>query len=139
MRMPTSTKDKSIVKIAVERKPFSAQLIEFDQSEPLGQIIKNICGDWGLDDDEQYALQFFDNNTVRYVTEKNRIEVKNGSILQLDYAASKTVADIVEKLSKPPSSAQNDDADEISAYEKLMLLSSDSTFAVEFLQKQGIF
>ncbi|XP_044750351.1 engulfment and cell motility protein 1 isoform X1 [Coccinella septempunctata] len=91
-------KDSYIVKIAVEMTDQVAQLIEFNQKQPLSGIIQELCNGWNLSDPEQYALQFNENNNKNYITEKNRNEIKNGSILRLQFSPSKTAQDILQKL-----------------------------------------
>ncbi|XP_045463247.1 engulfment and cell motility protein 1 [Harmonia axyridis] len=125
-------KDSYIVKIAVEMTDQVAQLIEFNQKQPLTGIIQELCNGWNLSDPEQYALQFNENNNKNYITEKNRNEIKNGSILRLQFSPSKTAQDILQKL-------QNGTPEEKSrAVSTLSSLSSDMTFAFDFINKQGL-
>lgn len=121
-------KDSHIVKIAVEMKGENAQLIEFNQQQPLTGIIQVLCNTWNLADSENYALQ----NNQKYVTEKNRIEIKNGSVLRLQHSPSKTANDILEIL------RSDDTLKKIECLEKLSQLSSDLTFALEFIKEQGL-
>lgn len=125
-------KDANIVKIAVEMADQNAQLKEFNQTQPLATIIHDLCNGWGLSEPDQYALQFSENNNQNYVTEKNRNEVKNGSVLRLAHSSSKTAHDILQKLN----SGSNEE--KISALQKLAKLSNDVTFALEFINKQGL-
>lgn len=131
-KMPA--KDASIVKIAVETKDQVPQLIEFNQKQPLAGIIQELCIGWGLTEPEQYALQFNENNNRNYITEKNRNEIKNGSILYLQFSPSKTAQDILNKLNS--GSAQQEE--KAQAMCKLSQLSSDMTFALDFINKQGL-
>lgn len=125
-------KDSNIVKIAVEMNDQMPQLIEFNQKQPLAAIIQDLCNGWGLSESEQYALQFSENGNNNYITEKNRNEIKNGSVLRLTHSASKTAFDILQKL--------NSDSvdDKMQAVQKLSKLSTDMTFALEFINKQGL-
>lgn len=129
--MPSS-KDSNIVKIAVEMVGLVPQLIEFNQKQPLAGIIQELCNGWNLSDPEQYALQFSDKENKNYITEKNRNDIKNGSILRLEYSASKTAQDILQKLNTGTSEEKTQ------ALQKLSELSSDITFALEFINKQGL-
>lgn len=99
------------------------------------QIIFNfqdLCNGWGLSDAESYSLQFSESNNQNYITEKNRNEVKNGSILRLEFSPSKTASDILAKLN-------NGTIEEKTiALEKLSTLSTDMTFALEFINKKGL-
>ncbi|XP_046738246.1 engulfment and cell motility protein 1 isoform X2 [Diprion similis] len=131
IKMP-ATKDSNIVKIAIQMADQQAQLIEFNQKQPLTGIIQELCNAWDLSDPDTYALQFSDNNNHNYITEKNRNEIKNGSILRLEHSPSKTASDILAKLNN----GNNDE--KVSALQKLSTLSNDVTFALEFINKQGL-
>lgn len=95
-------------------------------------IIRNLCQNWNLTDDENYALQFCELNNKNYVTEKNRNEVKNGSVLRLTYSPTKTAHDILETIK----TGSNIDKNRV--LESLASLSSDLTFALEFIKEQGL-
>ncbi|KAI4504552.1 hypothetical protein M0802_000102 [Mischocyttarus mexicanus] len=125
-------KDSNIVKIAVQMIDQVPQLIEFNQTQPLTVIIQELCNGWGLSDSELYSLQFSENNNQNYITEKNRNEVKNGSILRLEFSPSKIATDILTKLNS------NTSEENIGALQKLSSLSTDMTFALEFINKQGL-
>lgn len=132
-RMPSASKD--IVKIAVEmiNAPDKvAQLIELDQSQPLSSIIQILCNFWGLPDPDHYALQFSESNNQNYITEKNRNEIKDGSVLRLEQSPAKAVQDILGKIN---SGGENEKS---SAFQRLTELSSDLTFALEFINKKGL-
>jgi len=108
------------------------QLIEFDQNRSLLLIIQDLCAVWSISDCEQYSLQFND-STNAYITEKNRNEIKNGSVLRLTFSPSRTAQDILDKL-------QFDgfgDTRRLS-FRRLVKLSTDYTFALEFINKQGL-
>lgn len=123
-------KDINIVKIAVEMDDQVPLLIEFDQKRPLAAIIQDLCTAWGLTDADQYALQFSD-NAHNYITEKNRNEIKNGSVLRLTYSSTKTAQEILEKLNFGTQEEKK------VALRRLAGLSADYTFALEFINKQG--
>ncbi|VVC87053.1 unnamed protein product [Leptidea sinapis] len=133
--MPSATKDSTILKIAVEmlNSPDKVpQLIEFDQSQPLSSIIQLLCKAWGLPDPTNYALQFSESNNQNYITEKNRNEIKNGSVLRLEQSPAKTVQDILAKIN---GGTENELT---TALMKLSSVSSDLTFALEFINKKGL-
>lgn len=125
-------KDSNIVKIAVEMTDQVPQLIEFNQKQPLAGIIQELCNGWNLTDPEQYALQFDEYNNNNYITEKNRNEIKNGSILKLQLSPSKTAQEILHKLNNGSSDEKTQ------AMLHLSNLSADITFALEFINKQGL-
>lgn len=132
-RMP-AVKDSSIVKIAV--KPLVdeliPQLIEFDQKQPLAAIISELCNYWRLENSENYALKFNDAKNLFYVTEKNRTDVKNGSVLKIYLNAERQVSDILNILRTGSLTEQSN------CFKNLMVLSSDQTFAIEFINKSGL-
>ncbi|XP_069687044.1 engulfment and cell motility protein 1 [Periplaneta americana] len=130
-KMP-AMKDSNIVKIAVEMAQQVPQLIEFNQKQPLAAIIQELCNGWGLSDPDQYALQFSENNNQNYITEKNRNEIKNGSVLRLTHSPSTTAHDILQKLNT------GTNEEKLAALQKLSKLSTDMTFALEFINKQGL-
>ncbi|XP_026547324.1 engulfment and cell motility protein 3-like [Notechis scutatus] len=80
--MPPS---KDVVKIAVQMMGAIPQLIELNQAKPLSAVVKEVCEVWNLNNSERYALQYVDGQQA-YITELNRGEIKNGSILQLTTA-----------------------------------------------------
>lgn len=128
-KMPALKVDQHIVKIAVEFENQLPQLIEFDQRQPLTYIIQDLCNNWNIADPENYALQFSETN---YVTEKNRNDVKNGSVLRLNFSPSKTANDILETLKT------GSVIDKTKTLKRLSTLSSDLTFALEFIKEQGL-
>lgn len=91
-----------------------------------------MCNGWDLPDAESYSLQFSENNNQNYITEKNRNEVKNGSILRLEFSPSKTANDILAKLNNGTME------EKVVALQKLSKLSRDMTFALEFINKKGL-
>ncbi|XP_055839885.1 engulfment and cell motility protein 1 [Episyrphus balteatus] len=129
-KMPV--KDSHIVKIAVEFPDHVAQLINLDQRQPLTGKIQELCNNWGITDAENYALQFCELNNHRFVTEKNRTEIKNGSVLRLQLSPSKKAYDILQCL-KPDSKT-----DKVKCLKELSALSVDLTFAMEFIKEQGL-
>lgn len=127
-----AVKDSHIVKIAVQFPDHDAQLINLDQRQPLTGKIQEICNNWSLTDYENYALQFCEPNNHRFVTEKNRTEIKNGSVLQLQLSPSKKASDILHCL-KPESKTNK-----VKCLKELSGLSADLTFALEFIKEQGL-
>ncbi|XP_014212100.1 engulfment and cell motility protein 1 [Copidosoma floridanum] len=132
IKMPVQ-KDSNIVKIAVQFADQVPQLIEFNQKQPLTWIIQELCNGWDLPDHESYSLQFSDTNNQNYINEKNRNEIKNGSILRLEHSPSKTAIDILSKLN-----AGSSEDEVVKALEKLSRLSRDITFALEFTNQNGL-
>lgn len=85
-----------IVKIAVKMESKDTQFIEFILNENLSIIIKSLCTKWDMIQDNQYAFKF--ENHESYVTEQNKTQIKNGSVLILTYSSSKMANDIIKAL-----------------------------------------
>lgn len=83
-------------------------------------------------DPENYALQFCETNNQKYVTEKNRNEIKNGSVLRLQYSPSKTAKDTLETL------RSGSTFEKIKCLKELAELSMDVTFEQEFVKENGL-
>lgn len=66
------------------------------------------------------------------MTEKNRNEVKNGSVLSLRHSPSKTANDILETLKTGTI------VERTTVLENLASLSCDVTFALELIKEQGL-
>ncbi|XP_070500587.1 engulfment and cell motility protein 1 [Chironomus tepperi] len=129
-----AVKDASIVKIAVEplSSDYQPQLIEFDQKQPLASIISDLCTNWNIPDYENYSLKFTEQTNAGFVTEKNRTDVKNGSVLRISFSASKTVNDYLQIL------RTGSLIEHTKCLQKLSNLSSDLSFAIEFINKSGL-
>lgn len=103
----------------------------FNLCSPLHSIIQDLCKNWSLSDFQNYELKYSENNE-RYVTEKNRHEVKNGSVLRLKHSALKATQDILVVLK------QGSTIEKTKCLENMSRLSSDPTFAIEFIKEQGL-
>ncbi|XP_055504665.1 engulfment and cell motility protein 3 [Leucoraja erinacea] len=122
---------KDIVKIAVQMPGAYPQLIDLDQKKPLSTVLKEVCDVWNKNNPDQYALQYTD-GIQSYITETNRHEIKNGSILRLATAPSREA----ENLYTGTQSGNYDVRFE--SLKGLAVLSKDITFAQEFISKDGI-
>lgn len=134
-KMPSLVHDTNIVKIAVKYKDLPAQLIEFNQAEPLMRIIQSLCPAWNIRDHDDYALIFDTENMHQmgqFVTEKNRRDVKNGTVLELRLSPTKTTQDILASLK------DGNEAEKLNVLEELARLSADWTFAMEFIAEKGL-
>lgn len=137
-KMPALKDTIHIVKIAVEMEKQHPQLIEFDQRTPLTGIIQDLCQNWKMTDAENYALQFYETKkssktpVIRYITEKNRNEVKNGWVLRLEFSPSKMTNDILKIIKSGTI------IDKTQNLKTLSTLSADTTFANEFIKEQGL-
>lgn len=122
----------NIKKVAVTFDVQQAQLIELDQGRPLAAIIKDVCNGWNLSDPDDYAIQFSENTKQFYITERNRVEIKNGNVLKLSPSPTKAAQDITDKLKGGTLEKQVD------SLKNLAQLSGDITFAQEFMNKNGL-
>ncbi|MPC25454.1 Engulfment and cell motility protein 1 [Portunus trituberculatus] len=147
------TRDINVVKLAVEMRAMDSKTVpflgEFSLQDPLAAFIagdngvvdkvvsvgsgrrsRELCVHWKVEHPENFALQYTE-PSVYYVTEKNRSKIKDGTVLHLVFSAGKMAEDILLKLRKTPDEKKD-------ALEKLVRLSSDPTFANEFIGKHGM-
>uniref|UniRef100_A0A8C5UTW5 Engulfment and cell motility 3 n=1 Tax=Microcebus murinus TaxID=30608 RepID=A0A8C5UTW5_MICMU len=110
----TMAPPRNVVKIAVQMRDAIPQLIQLDQAKPLAAVLKEVCDAWSLTLPERYALQFADGHR-RYITE-NDLEA--------------------EQLLGGLQSGSREGRRE--ALRRLVLLSSDMTFAREVISRDGL-
>ncbi|XP_014916121.1 engulfment and cell motility protein 1 isoform X1 [Poecilia latipinna] len=120
-----------IVKVAIEWPGAFPKLMEIDQKKPLSAIIKEVCEGWSLGSHETYALQIAD-ATNFYITEKNRNDIKNGSILRLTTSPYQTALQLHERIQSSSMDAK------LESLKDLANASRDITFAQEFINLDGI-
>uniref|UniRef100_A0AAX7TZJ3 ELMO domain-containing protein n=1 Tax=Astatotilapia calliptera TaxID=8154 RepID=A0AAX7TZJ3_ASTCA len=120
-----------IVKVAIEWPGAFPKLMEIDQKKPLSAIIKEVCEGWSLGSPENFALQIAD-ATNFYITEKNRSDIKNGSILRLTTSPVSTAVQLHERIQSSSMDAK------LEALKDLANASRDITFAQEFINLDGI-
>ncbi|XP_051830988.1 engulfment and cell motility protein 3 [Antechinus flavipes] len=122
---------KNVVKIAIQMPGAIPQLIELDQAKPLAAVLKEVCNFWNLNDPEHYALQYADGHR-KYITESNRSEIKNGSILSLSIAPDKEAERLLNALQSGNREVKRE------ALSRLALLAPDLTFAREVINRDGL-
>ncbi|XP_041048022.1 engulfment and cell motility protein 3 isoform X1 [Carcharodon carcharias] len=122
---------KDIVKIAVQMPGAYPQLIDLDQKKPLSTVLKEVCDVWNKSNPDQYALQYTD-GIQTYITETNRHEIKNGSILRLTTAPSREAENLYTGIQSNNYDVRSE------SLKGLAVLSKDITFAQEFISKDGI-
>uniref|UniRef100_U3KMZ6 Engulfment and cell motility 3 n=1 Tax=Oryctolagus cuniculus TaxID=9986 RepID=U3KMZ6_RABIT len=122
---------RNVVKIAVQMRDAVPQLIQLDQAKPLGAVLKEVCDAWSLTHSERYALQFADGHR-KYITENNRTEIKNGSILCLSTAPDLEAERLLGGLQSGSREGRRE------ALRHLVLLASDMTFAQEVISRDGL-
>ncbi|XP_064204369.1 engulfment and cell motility protein 1 isoform X2 [Anguilla rostrata] len=120
-----------IVKVAIEWPGAFPKLMEIDQKKPLSAIIKEVCEGWSLGNHENFALQNAD-STNFYITEKNRNDIKNGSILRLTTSPAQTAQQLHERIQSSSMDAK------LEALKDLASSSRDVTFAQEFINLDGL-
>ncbi|XP_053558860.1 engulfment and cell motility protein 3 [Bombina bombina] len=123
---------KNIVKIAIQMMGAYPQLIELNQSKPLTSVLKDVCDGWNISNSEQYALQYVDGHQG-YITELNRMEIKNGSILRLTTSPDKEASSLCTGAQSNNQDVKSD------SLKKLAQLSQDVTFAQEFISRDGLY
>uniref|UniRef100_A0A8C2HQU0 Engulfment and cell motility 3 n=1 Tax=Cyprinus carpio TaxID=7962 RepID=A0A8C2HQU0_CYPCA len=106
------------------------QLIQLDQKKPLTAVIKEVCDKWNLPGPDNYALQYAD-GIQTYITESNRIDIKNGSILRLTKAPGRCAEDLYKGIQSSDSGVRCD------SLKLLADVSTDITFAQEFISRDG--
>ncbi|EMP26869.1 Engulfment and cell motility protein 3 [Chelonia mydas] len=87
--------------------------------------------EWNLGNAEHYALQYVDGQQT-YITESNRAEIKNGSILRLTTSPD-------QEAERLHSGIRSNNLDvKADSLKKLANLSRDITFAQEFINRNGL-
>ncbi|KAF5899136.1 engulfment and cell motility protein 1 isoform X5, partial [Clarias magur] len=120
-----------ILKVAIECPGAFPKLMEIDQKKPLSVIIKEVCDGWQMQSPENFALQNAD-STNFYITEKNRNNIKNGSILRLTTCPAHMAQQLHERIQTGSLEMKLD------ALKDLANSSRDITFAQEFINLDGI-
>ncbi|KAM6973790.1 engulfment and cell motility protein 3 [Aplochiton taeniatus] len=121
---------KDIVKIAIQMPGAYPQLIQLDQKKPLSAVIKEVCDGWNLPGPGNYALQYAD-GVQTYITESNRLDIKNGCILRLTKAPGLCAEDLYKGIQSSDSGVRCD------SLKQLACVSTDVTFAQEFISRDG--
>ncbi|NXN10749.1 ELMO3 protein, partial [Indicator maculatus] len=122
---------KDVVKIAIQMVGAIPQLIELQQTKPLALVLKDVCDAWSLPHAERYALQYADGRQT-YITESNRREIKNGSILRLTASPDQEAEQLYSGIQSNNLDVKAD------SLKKLASLSQDITFAQEFINRNGL-
>ncbi|CAN8186932.1 unnamed protein product [Coccothraustes coccothraustes] len=122
---------KDVVKIAIQMVGAIPQLIELQQTKPLASVLKDVCDAWSLPNAERYALQYADGRQT-YITESNRRDIKNGSILRLTTSPDQEAEQLYIGIQSKNVDVKTD------SLKKLANLSQDVTFAQEFISRNGL-
>ncbi|MGH0129435.1 UNVERIFIED_CONTAM: hypothetical protein FKN15_002198 [Acipenser sinensis] len=121
---------KDIVKIAIQMPGAYPQLIDLDQKKPLSTVIKEVCDGWNINAPEKHALQYTD-GIQTYITESNRMDIKNGSILRLTTAPGRCADQLYTGIQNLNTDVKCD------SLKQLAGISTDVTFAQEFINRDG--
>uniref|UniRef100_A0AAQ4RZW4 Engulfment and cell motility 3 n=1 Tax=Gasterosteus aculeatus aculeatus TaxID=481459 RepID=A0AAQ4RZW4_GASAC len=100
------------------------------QKKPLSAVIKEVCDGWNLPGPDNYALQYAD-GVQTYITESNRLDIKNGCILRLTKAPGRCAEDLYKGIQSSDSGVRCD------SLKELAKVSTDVTFAQEFISRDG--
>uniref|UniRef100_A0A672ZFQ5 ELMO domain-containing protein n=1 Tax=Sphaeramia orbicularis TaxID=375764 RepID=A0A672ZFQ5_9TELE len=100
------------------------------QKKPLSAVIKEVCDGWNLPGPDNYALQYAD-GVQTYITESNRLDIKNGCILRLTKAPGRCAEDLYKGIQSSDSGVRCDSLKELAS------VSTDVTFAQEFISRDG--
>jgi engulfment/cell motility protein 1 len=137
--MSTAKGDR--IKLAIQSQPTLAPkqplLLDFEQDLPLKDIIKDVCGRWGVNDSEKYAFMYADppsrqSGKFGYITEENRSELADGDILRVALAPVSQAEEFYKMLSSGNAQTQK------SCFDQLPTFARDGTFASEFIRMSGM-
>lgn len=139
MQSEFNLSNRDIVSIAVEIGSEKC-LRKLNQNEPLSEFVHSMCTQFNvLKYSGMYSLQLTDEKDAggnKYLTEENRGEIKNGSILRLVFSPSEMVRQIIVRLGPESSDVEGIDGKEW-ALQKLSTLSADPVFANAFHSSGG--
>lgn len=139
MQSEFNLSNRDIVSVAVDIAN-EKHLRKLNQNEPLSEIVHSVCTEFNVSKHSgMYALQLMDEGDAggnKYLTEENRGEIKNGSILRLVLSPSEMVKLIVVRLGPEVPYAEGVEGKEW-ALQKLSTLSADPVFAKTFHASGG--
>jgi len=131
--------NRDIVSVAVEIAS-ETHLRKLKQNDPLSNIVRSLCTEFNVSKSSgMYALQLTNEGDAsgnKYLTEENRHEIKNGSILRLVLSPSELVKQIIARLGPEVSATEGMEGKEW-ALQKLSTLSADPVFAKAFHASGG--
>lgn len=110
------------------KTPRGDLLLDLDLDQPLSTIIDGVCGEVGIVDPDFYAIKF-DGSEV-YIFDANKLDIRNGDMLQLFRMPMKR-NEVIEKLG---SGTPDEKADALQA---LLILAADPDSAVRFIAYDG--
>ena len=129
------------IKLAIKSQPAlppkEPLLLDFEQAVSLEEIMKDVCGRWGVDNPEKYAFMYVEHphgqaGKFGYITPENRAELADGDILRVALAPNLQAKEFYTILTG------NDKEQHRIALEQLQSFSKDTTFASEFIRLKGV-
>ena len=128
------------IKLAIQPQhsmpPKQPLLLDFEQDLMLSDIVKDVCGRWGVDHPELYAFMYVDSPGLSrkfgYVSEDNRFDLADGDILRLELTPKR----LAEKMHGILSSS--DPQKHIVYFDQLSSYARDPTFSGEFVKMNGM-
>lgn len=128
------------IKLAIQPQPSMPPkqplLLDFEQDLTLNDIVKDVCGRWGVDQPEKYAFMYAHplrpTRKFGYVSEENRFDLADGDILRLELTPKR----LAEKMHGMLSSS--DPQKQVACFDQLPSFARDSTFAGEFVKMNGV-
>ena len=139
----SSTGKQDRVKLAIQSEPTlppkQPLLLDVAQNLPLTHIVRDVCAQWNVDNPDRYTLKYTDPPPnaapmakFGYITEDNRIKLKNGDILRIALTPPVAAEELFSKVK-----SKNSD-ERMRAINELFVLSKDYVFAFEFIKLNGI-
>lgn len=105
------------------------QLIEWNQEQPLMNIIMSLCSSWNLKAPEDYVLKIEKDSEL--LTDENKNKLQTGNVLHLTYKTWTKYAQLLKER------LQNPNTSETSAKLLADLVAQDQAFAKEFVVLGG--
>ncbi|UJR25468.1 hypothetical protein I4U23_006815 [Adineta vaga] len=126
-------KNSVAIGLSSPSSPRHPKLIELDPNVPLNDYISKICEDWKIPQSNSihYALRYDD--THKFVTEQNRLQIPTGQVFYLSLSHEDEVQDLLKYLTSTDYHRYDS-----TALERLKLAGEDETFACEFVQQNGL-
>ena len=129
------------VKLAIQSEPTlppkQPLLLDVAQNLQLSSIVRDVCEQWNVENPHKYALKYADpppsaatSTKFGYITEENRIKLKNGDILRIALSPALAAEELFNRIRSRDERSK--------AVEDLHFLSKDYVFALEFIQLDGI-
>lgn len=107
-------------------------LTVFDQRKSLQCNIGHFLMSWSINESPDQFVLLYDGSDRLMVTDKNRCEIKDGTMLRVVPSPRRTICDLLQQIRE----SQTETGKEL--YEQLATLCHQSSFAVEFCSQGGM-